>query len=172
MEKWAVNRQGVKPIPVKPIYVTIFLESSKTDQYRNGSQVVIACTGARTCTVAMMERYLTLAEVTGASDKLLFRGLAKTKAGYQLRASGGLSYSRVRELVLEKLSALGLDKRLFGLHSSCSGGASTAAQTDVPDGLFKRHGRWRSETAKDGYVQDKLEDRLLVSHSLNVYPEL
>ena len=153
-------------VSIFPEHMEIFLESSKTDQYRDGSQVVIARTGARICAVAMMERYLTLAAVTGASDKFLFRGLVKTKAGYKLRASGGLSYSRVRELVLEKLTALGLDKRLFGLHSLRSGGASTAAQAGVPDRLFKRHGRWRSETAKDGYVQDKLEDRLSVSRSL------
>ena len=86
--------------------------------------------------MAMMERYLMLGAVTGASDKFLFRGLVKTKGGNQLRALGGLSYSRVRELVLEKLSALGLDKRLFGLHSLCSGGASTAAEACVPDRLF------------------------------------
>jgi len=39
-------------------------------------------------------------------------------------------------------------------------GSSTSPS--VPDQLFKGHGRWRSETAKDGYVQDKLDDRLAV----------
>ena len=148
-------------------HMKIFLESSKTDQYCNGSQVVIVHTGSRICSVAMMERYLTLAAVTSASNKFLFRGLVKTKAGYQLRASEGLSYFRVRELVLEKLSALGLDKRLFGLHSLHSGGASTAAQAGVPDRLLSAMvDGAASETAKDGYVQDKLEDRLSVSRSL------
>ena len=69
----------------------------------------------------------------------------------------------MRELVLEKLTALGLDKWKFGLHSLCSGGASAAAQAGVPNRLFKRHGRWRSETAKDGYGMSKLDDRLAVS---------
>ena len=62
----------------------------------------------------------------------------------------------MRELVLEKLTALGLDKWKFGLHSLCSGGASAAAQAGVPNRLFKRHGRWRSETAKDGYGMSKI----------------
>ena len=29
--------------------------------------------------------------------------------------------------------------------------------------VVKRHGRWRSENAKDGYVEDSLESRLAVS---------
>jgi len=74
----------------------------------------------------------------------------------------------VMELVLEKLIALGLDKRKFRLHSLHSGGASAAAQAGVLNRLFKRHGRWRSETAKDGYVQDKLDDRLAVSRSIGL----
>ena len=79
---------------------------------------------------------MSLTGATSSSDKFLFRGLSKTRDGYRLRASGGLSYSRVRELVLEKLIALGLDKRKFGLHSLRSGGASAAAQAGVPDRLL------------------------------------
>jgi integrase len=144
-------------------HMEIFVEASKTDQYRDGARVVIARTGSSTCPVGMLERYLDMAGVSCADDRLLFRGLTKTKNGYKLRESGGLSYSRIRELVLEQLLAIGLDKRLFGLHSLRSGGASAAAQAGVPDRLFKRHGRWRSEAAKDGYIKDKLVDRLSVS---------
>ena len=32
----------------------------------------------------------------------------------------------------------------------------------VPDRMFKRHGRWHSENAKDGYVKDLRKERLLV----------
>ena len=49
-----------------------------------------------------------------------------------------------------------------------SGGATAAANAGVHDRLFKRHGRWRSETAKDGYVKDKLDALLSVSKSLHV----
>ena len=83
---------------------------------------------------------MSLTGATSSSDKFLFRGLSKTRDGYRLRASGGLSYSRVRELVLEKLVALGLNKR-SGYISLPSGGASAAAQAGMPDRLFKRHGR-------------------------------
>ena len=60
----------------------------------------------------------------------------------------------MRELFLAKLKLLGFDATKFSLHSLRSGGATAAANAGVADRLFKRHGRWRSETAKDGYVKD------------------
>ena len=70
--------------------------------------------------------------------------------------------------MLEKLGEVGLDKSKFGLHSLRSGGASAAANAGIPDRWFKRHGRWRSESAKDGYIKDSLEDRLQVSRNLGL----
>ena len=85
-----------------------------------------------------------------------------TKEGERLRKSGGLSYSRLRELLLEKISQLGMDPQLFGMHSLRAGGAMAAANAGVPDHLFKRHSRWRSRSAKDGYVKDSVDQRLSV----------
>ena len=42
----------------------------------------------------------------------------------------------------------------------------TALNAGVPDRLFKRHGSWASESAKDEYVQDSLSSRLSVSKAL------
>ena len=58
----------------------------------------------------------------------------------------------------------------FGLHSLRAGGATAAANAGVPDRLFKRHSRWRSENAKDGYVEDSVDKRLSVSRSIGLYP--
>ena len=69
-----------------------------------------------------------------------------------LRATGHLSYTRMRELLIDRLESLGYPAYQFGIHSLRSGGASAAAQAGVSDRLFKKHGRWRSETAKDGYI--------------------
>ena len=44
-----------------------------------------------------------------------------------------------------------------------------AANANVPDRCFNRHGRWKSENAKDGYIKDKVESRLRVSKSLGLY---
>ena len=149
-------------------HMEIFVESSKTDQFRDGAWVVIARTKSRLCPVAMLERYCALGGVTGDQDKFLFRGLCTTKTTSKLRNSGGLSYTRAREVMLEMLEAIGLDKRQFGLHSLRAGGASAAANAGVVDRLFKRHGRWRSENAKDGYVKDTLQERLKVSRNLGL----
>ena len=85
-----------------------------------------------------------------------------------MRSQGSLSYTRLRELFLQKLTSLGFDAKQFGPHSLRSGGATAAAQVGVPDRLFKRHGRWRSETAKDGYVKDSMSSLMYVSQSLNL----
>ena len=81
---------------------------------------------------------------------------------------GSLSYSRLRELLLEMISSLGMDPKLFGMHSLRAGGATAAANAGVPDRLFKRHGRWKSESAKDGYVKDSVESRLEISKNLGI----
>ena len=43
--------------------------------------------------------------------------------------------------------AIGISSRDYGLHILRAGGASAAANAQVADRLFKRHGRWNSETA-------------------------
>ena len=47
-----------------------------------------------------------------------------------------------------------------------------AANTKVPDRMFKRHGHWKSENAKDGYVKDDVKSRLEVSKSLGLYLDI
>ena len=72
-------------------HVEIFVESSKTDQFREGAWVPITRTNSDICPVAMLQRYFRLANIQGDTSKLLFRGLSSTKQGYRLRPSGGLS---------------------------------------------------------------------------------
>ena len=148
--------------------MSVHISSSKTDQLRQGDTVLIARTGHSTCPVAMMERYISAARISLSSELRLFRGVNRTSQGERLRPSGGLSYTRMRELFLGKLDQLGYNRRQFGLHSLRAGGATAAASAGIPDRLFKRHGRWRSETAKDGYVKDTEESRLAVSKGLNL----
>lgn len=151
-----------------PSGLSINLPRSKTDQYREGSSVLIAPSGTSTCPVAMLKQYCTKAAVELTSENFLFRGIVKTRKGERLRNSGHISYTRVRELILQRLKKLGYDASKFGMHSFRAGGATAAANAGVPDRLFKRHGRWRSESAKDGYVKDSVESRLSVSQSLKL----
>ena len=143
----------------------LFIQSSKTDQYRDGAWIVRASSSKATCPVAMINRYLDRAGLS--CDSPLFCQLSKTKCSYKPR-SKGLSYSRLGELVLEGFKYILPAISAIGTHSLRSGGATAATNSGVPDRLFKRHGRWASDSAKDGYVQDSLSSRLLVSKALGI----
>ena len=43
-----------------------------------------------------------------------------------------------------------------------------AANAGVSDRLFKIHGRWRSDNAKDGYIEDSMDKRLSVTRQLGI----
>lgn len=77
-----------------------------------------------------------------------------------------MTYSRARQLLHEFLQSAGVTHGDFGLHSLRSGGVTAAANAGVPDRLFKRHGGWRSEQAKDGYLKESMEDLLAVSKAV------
>ena len=142
---------------------------SKTDQFRQGDEVLVARTKSSTCPVAMIEHYLSRTSMEWSDQQFLFQPIQRTKRGETLKGSGKISYSCLRDLFNKKLTDLGFPAREFGLHSLRAGGATAAANAKVPDRCFKRHGRWRSENAKDGYVKDTLESRLGVSKSLGLY---
>ena len=125
----------------------LFIQSSKTDQYRDGAWIVVASSGKATCPVAIMNCSL---ERTGLScDSPLFCQLSKTKCSYNCYRprSEGLSYSRLRELVLQVFKDVVPGISAIGTHSLRSGWATSAANACVPDRLFKRRGRWASESA-------------------------
>ena len=151
-------------------YVKLFLEKSKTDVYREGRDVVISKTNTITCPVSMLSRYLNMANISPTSTEYIFRGVSycKHSNNYKLRKSGKLSYTTAREILLSALQYIGLDKSKFGLHSLRSGGATAAAAAGIEDRIFKKHGRWKSDKAKDGYVKESLEERLSVTKNLGL----
>ena len=119
----------------------------------------------------MLKRYLAKANIRADEDNFIFRSVNYFRSGgqYKLkRTMKPLSYSRTREIVLEGLKKIGLNPKQFGLHSLRAGGATSAANNSVLYRLFKRHGRWRSENAKDGYVKDDLRSLLSVSLSIGI----
>ena len=72
--------------------------------------------------------------------------------GYKIREnSKAISYSNLRELFIEAFKPYVSDILRYGLHSLRSGGATAVDSHGIPDRLFKRHGRWLSESAKDRY---------------------
>jgi len=61
-----------------------------------------------------------------------------------------------------------LDTKLYGLHSLRIGGASAAANNDLPDRVIKKHGRWKSENAKDVYFREDIQHQLLVTLNIGI----
>ena len=152
-------------------HVSIFISRSKTDKYNQGSSVCIAKTGLKTCPVNILCRYLDMAGIKCYSNEFIFRQITylKKSNSYRLRdTKKPLSYTRAREIILSALEDIGLDKKKFGLHSLRSGGATAAAAAGIPDRIFKKHGRWKSEKAKDGYVKERLFEKLSVSKILGI----
>ena len=148
--------------------IIIHLPCSKMDQLRKGDEVAIAQTSNITCPVAMLERYMARTGTAWNEERLLFRPICKTAKTEKLRQSGSISYSCLRELFRKKLRELDYDPDNFGLHSLRAGGAIAAANNGVPDRLFKRHGCWKSDSAKDGYIEDSVKQRLTVSQQFGL----
>lgn len=161
----------IKDIAICATHLTIQVNNSKTDQYRKGDEVVISRSGKVTCPVMNLEKYMLLANIdtSKATSDYLFKPLVKVKSGLKpIQKVKPLSYTRARESILNLLKEFVPDSANISLHSFRAGGATTAANAQVSDRCWKRHGRWRSETAKDGYVEDSIDHRLLVSKSLGI----
>ncbi len=147
--------------------LTIHLEKSKTDQYRQGSEVTIARTYGPMCPVAVAERYFSALGDPPNSLMPVLRRLSKSKQGF-VPTSHPLSYSRTREIVLDALKPHVPDISVYGLHSMRSGGASAASNSLVSDFLISRHGRWKSDKARNMYIQPDSASKLLPSLSLGL----
>ncbi len=63
----------------------------------------------------MLRKYFEIAYLDPSSHGRLFRGIVKSKHGETLRRLGGISYTRLRELLLAKISELGLNPYHFVL---------------------------------------------------------
>ena len=77
------------------------------------------------------------------------------------------AFTASRENIFKILKSVEPNLNL-GLHSLRAGGASTAARSDVNERCIRRHGRWKSDVSKDGYVEDTFEKRLSVSQDLGL----
>ena len=151
------------------VYLKLYIPSSKTDQHQEGETVMIARTGNMTCPYEVLSRYLALAGISRSSKEFIFRASSRTKAGPVLRkCDKPLSYTTVRDTILAEIEAVGEDRSNYGVHSFRRGGATQAARAGVEDRLFKKHGRWLTENAKDRYVEESVEQRLSVTQNLGI----
>ena len=106
----------------------------------------------------MLKKYLDIAHIDLSSEHFLFKAIyrSKDKCGL-IYKNKKLSYSAAKTSIVSRLKLVASDLN-FGLHSMRAGGATSAANSAAlsNDRCWKRHGRWKSETSKDGYVKDSV----------------
>lgn len=80
---------------------------------------------------------------------------------------------RIPELSNFSKSSLGHDKRACSLHSFRAGGATEIVKNfphmKSRERLLKRHGRWKSDIAKDMYVLEDTKDKIAVSKAIGIF---
>ena len=151
----------------------IFTETYMKDIYREGAWVYIS-RSHNMCPVKHLEDYLRLVNINISSCQFIFRGkkvttthsISKGKKSRLRRKNKPISYTTIRQNLLKVIKAVRLNWKDYGLHSLRAGGASLAANKGILDRLFKRHGQWKCDRAKDGYVEDTLKMLLSVSKNL------
>jgi site-specific recombinase XerD len=160
----------LQDIELHSTHVSINIRSSKCDQLRNGSVVLVARLGGKFCPVALLERYLAITrqlEVETSSKAYLFRRIICTKFGKTLGVETmPMTYTNLRDMLQQKLCQIGLDAASFGTHSMRAGGATMAANNNISDRLLQRHGRWAGPSSANRYLEDDLDQRLKVSQRI------
>ena len=106
--------------------------SSKTDSFRLGQSLIIACTGSQVCAVTAMQHYFQRA---APPSRLLF----------SFQFGRLLTRSAVISLLRDIVRLVGLPFHSLKGHTFRIGAASTAAAVGLPDWLIKIMGRWSSD---------------------------
>lgn len=150
-------------------FLVLKIRKSKTDMYRQGDEVLISKGSSSACPYEMLKKYMVISNHKIASDQYLFKPVNRSKGICKLlKTNKKLSYTRARECILTKLKAVAPTLNL-GIHSLRASGASMAANAEgVNERCLKRHGRWKTDTAKDGYIKDSLDKRLEITKCLNL----
>ena len=151
-------------------YMIIFIRKSKTDIYRSVSEVMVSIGNTYACPVSMLRKYMLFANLQSGTETYLFQpAFGCGNKCFLLNKNKKLSYTRARECIVGKLKLVAPDKKL-GTHSLRASGATTASNADsnVNERCIKHQGRWKTDVAKDMYINDSVQKKLMVSQSLKL----
>ena len=152
-----------------PDYLSIQIRSSKTDIYRDGSEVVICKGTSVACPLSLLQRYISVSGISLDSSDYLFKpGFVSKQKSSLIKKNKRLSYTRAKECIVKKLKMVAPDLKL-GTHSLRASGVTAAASSAaISERCLKRHGRWKTDVAKDSYIKDSLDTRLSVAKNLKL----
>ena len=133
-------------------YFALHIKKSKTDQFYEGSDVVLGASGEDLCPVAALLDYLGR---RGPSPGPLFR----------LENGAPLQRASFVKGVQDSLAVAGLPGENFNGHSFHLGAATSASAAGVPETTIKLLGRWRS-MAYQQYIRPSSQELAKVSSQL------
>ena len=85
-------------------FVRLYISKSKTDQFRDGNEVLLSELNSPACPVRVLKKYCTFFKIDVSSSNFFFRALYNVKGKVGLRrAEKKLSYTRARETILSRL---------------------------------------------------------------------
>ena len=149
-------------------HMSVFIPRRKNDIYRQGHTVFISRTGNSTCPVAMSERYIRMLGIHDKPSHPVVCSFRRSKRKGLQPICKSLSYTTVRDLVINGLSPFVSDPSALGTHSLRAGGASEAASSSISERCIARQGGWKSTSSKDMYIKDSLSNLLSVTKSMNL----
>ena len=150
-------------------YVTVNFPSSKTDQRKKGKSSIINACGGPFCPVLLLKTYceeLLAFEGTPNFSYFLFPKLIITPHCISF-ATSSVTYSVALSQFRLLLPTLGLDPKLYGLHSFRRGAATKLANLGVPNEVINIAGRWSSHSAVNAYIEYDVDFRRNLSSKLS-----
>lgn len=150
-------------------HIVVNIRKSKTDIYRKGNEILIAKGSSSACPYKMIQKYMSVAGLSVQSNEYLFKPAFRSKnVSALIKKNKSLSYTRAKECMVGKLKIVAPDLKL-GTHSLRASGATAAANAaGVSERCLKRHGRWKTDMAKDGYIYDSIEKKLTITKKLKL----
>ena len=139
----------------------LFLESSKTDQMGERSDIALGESGQELCPVQMLDVYMAARRQQGHKmddgDTLVFPAADGRTA---------VKYDDFLAAIRQDLLEAGYDTSKFAGHSFRIGCATTLAANGVPDHLIQAVGRWHSDSYKR-YIRIEPERRAMLAAFLH-----
>ena len=80
----------------------------------------------------------------------------------------GISYTKARDTFVKHIRVLYGTALQYTLHGLRAGGASEAASNGIDGRAFSKHGRWKTQRARNAYIHDSVANRLQVTRSLGL----
>ena len=101
---------------LKETHMSIFIEKSKTDVYREGYWMHLSKLKSPLCPIKLFKKYTEATKIKESEEKFTFQQICHSKQGFKVKdMDKPISYTTVRDIFLTNLKNIGLDK--LGLHS-------------------------------------------------------